>query len=102
MRAGNNLAYLRRFFNLSRKEMAFILDKSEGNYGKIERGLIGMSLDNATRLSQFFEIKIDEFIDKEEYSLVMVINEKGKDYINNIFEKIKKIKGYPPPFKGPN
>lgn len=101
MKAGNNLQYLRRVFNLSIKEMAFILDKSEGNYSKIERNIIGISLDNASKLSDFFELKLDDLLSGEDHFLAVRINEKGKDYIIRIFEKIKEFRGStsPPPYR---
>lgn len=92
MIAGHNLHYLRRLFNLQIKEMAGIMNKSDGNYSKIERNVIGMSLDNAKKICDFFELKIDELISKEENSLAITINEKGKDYMISVFEKIKKQK----------
>lgn len=62
----NKLEELRKRSNMSQNEVAILLDMSQTNYRKIEKGLIRLNVDVALKLIQVFEVNsIEDLLDKE-------------------------------------
>lgn len=62
----SKLAQLRRINFLSQKEVAELLNITPMHYSKIERGERGLSLDNAKKLKEIFNVPyIDDLLNDE-------------------------------------
>lgn len=57
-----NIELIRKAKNLSREDVADKLKLSENNYGKIERGEIGLTLDRLYELAAIFKVQPEEIL----------------------------------------
>ena len=57
-----NIERIRRAKNLTREDVAYKLKLTENNYGKIERGEIGLTLDRLYELASVFNMQPEEIL----------------------------------------
>lgn len=61
----SRLEYLRKINFLTQAEVAEMLGVTMSHYNKIERGIRGMSLENAKKLKEIFKVScIDELLEE--------------------------------------
>jgi transcriptional regulator with XRE-family HTH domain len=89
---GNNLRYLRHFFDLTAHQMAEILNVSESHYRKIESKYNGITADKLLHVALFFEISMEHLLDKEENAIAKFIRSKDDGYEQRIKQKLKENK----------
>jgi transcriptional regulator with XRE-family HTH domain len=90
---GEHLKYLRNLFSLSVLSFAEdIIRTGESNYRKMESSRSGLTFNKAKLICEFFEISLDELFDTDSYSLAIAISRKDENYMNRIFDKIKKFR----------
>ncbi len=104
---GDKIRQLRLIRGLNQDNIAEELNMSAGNYGKIERGEVSLSIEKLQRISEIFEVKISDFFD-ESTPLIQKAQTKDsksdKDYINKsefnllvkeveiLYEKVENLK----------
>ena len=93
MRIGKKLKSVRLIKNDSIKNVAQVLNMSEGNYSKIERDEIEISRDNTEKLAKHYNLKVDELINGDTLNIHVVNNEGGKSWsgVNQTFSDEKNV-----------
>lgn len=85
----NNLKKYRNSLGMKSKEIAVYLNMSESAYCYLENGITKLDIDRAEKLSQLYNIKIDELVKPK----IQIIDIEEKFYITKIVE-IKKELSY--------
>jgi len=99
-----NLKYLRNKFNLTQNELANKMDKDYSTIGKWELGLRNPIMEDIMKLSDIFNINVQDLVSKDlrfnnksndEFEILFdkykdILTDDDKEYIKFIFEKRKK------------
>ena len=95
----DKLISLRKQNNMTQNDVAKLLHCSKGAVGKYERGEAEPSIDSLLKLSKFFHVSVDFLLDNHvsdesfseiNFKLQMMSKEDLLNYINSIFDCIKK------------
>ncbi len=93
MRIGKKLKNVRLIKNDSIKNVAKVLSMTEGNYSKIERDEIEISLENTEKLAKHYNLKVDELINGDTLNVHVINNDGGKSWsgVNQTFTEDKNV-----------